>query len=71
MFRRAETARERSLIRRVESLEQQNRDLVDRIMYLAGHPWVMPDEPSAPEPEEAVLTSALGGLPPGWGDEED
>ena len=45
-FRRSESARERALIRLVDSLQQQNRELTDRLMYLADRPWTPP--PSTP-----------------------
>lgn len=47
MFRRTETARERALLRLVDSLQQQLREAHDRIMYMADRPWTPP--PAAPD----------------------
>ena len=52
MFRRTEGARERALLRLVESLQQQNRELTDRIMYLTDRPWTPP--PVSPDVNRPV-----------------
>jgi hypothetical protein len=70
MFRRAETAKERMLMRIVERQERQIRDLIDRLMYVRGSPWVPPPAdlagPGGPGPVEQFV-SALDVLPEEWG----
>lgn len=53
MFRR-ETARERTLLRIIESQQQQIRDLTDRLMYVSGQAWQLPPLPenTQVEPDE-------------------
>lgn len=60
MFARSESARERTLLRLIESqqriiADQQREisDLANRIMYMANKPWELPliDEPITHEPE--------------------
>jgi len=60
MFRRSESLRERTLLRLVESLQQQNRDLTDRLMYATGNVWMPPPEQAnvhKTEPEERDWTA--------------
>ena len=50
IFRRAESARERALLRLIESQQQTIRDLNDRLMYATGHAWTLPDLPENTQP---------------------
>jgi hypothetical protein len=69
MFGRSESARERVLIRMIDSQQQIIHELVGKMMELSGHPpaeqpFELPFEPGV-EPSY----SALGGLPPGYEEE--
>jgi hypothetical protein len=61
MFRRAESARERTLLRLIDEQQRTIRDLTDRLMYATGNVWVPPPDsvsaPSAP-PAERDWTAA-------------
>lgn len=51
---RSRTVREieRRWEQRVKTLEQQNTELLDRIMYLTGKEWAPPPTPPLPDPRE-------------------
>lgn len=70
MFRRTETARERALLRLIESLQQQIRDLTNQVIWLSGRaPF---EEPGMSQPmveDEETYISALETVPPTWGDD--
>lgn len=63
------------MLRLIESLQQQNRELTNQVMFMAGSMWTPP--PLAPEQtveaeeEEEPIFSAFHGLPPteSWGEE--
>jgi hypothetical protein len=71
MFGRSESARERVLIRVIDSQQQLIHEILGKMMELSGHPpaeqppFELPFEPGV-EPSY----SALGGLPPGYEEEE-
>jgi hypothetical protein len=70
MSRRAESEQVRVLIRVIDSQQQIIHELVGKMMELSGHPpaeqpFELPFEPGV-EP----AYSALGGLPPGYEQED-
>lgn len=76
MFGRSESNRERTLLRVVDQLIQENHELMRTVIHLAGHQPVPPELPEL-EPfeleESEPLASALDGVPPmyaSFGEEE-
>lgn len=64
--------RERTLLKIIEQQQRTISDQNDRLMYLAGHTWALPEQPAVEEFEpEPVLVSALEGLPPGYHDDDE
>ena len=54
----------RTLERSQTAQTAERRELLDRIMYLSGHPWSLPPEPPAePEPDPYVVEAMDEPLP--------
>jgi hypothetical protein len=71
MFGRSESARERVLIRVIDSQQQLIHEILGKMMELSGHPPAEPLPFELPfEPGVEPSYSALGGLPPGYEEEE-
>lgn len=59
MFRRTESARERALLRLIESQQRIIENLNDRLALAHGNPWNLPPHPLEPIPEAEYV-------PPEW-----
>jgi hypothetical protein len=72
MFGRSESARERVLIRVIDSQQQLIHELLGKVMELSGHPSVeTPFDLAYPQSEPEPAYSALDRLPPGYEGESD
>lgn len=59
LFYRAGVTRERAWRQKETAWEKERKDLLDRIMFLAGHPWEMPEPAEAPVAEVEYDPDAL------------
>ena len=56
----------RMLERERQRHDQRERELLDRLMLLAGRPWTLPDHAIDEQPPAEVYVSALDVLPEEW-----